>query len=260
MKTSNILHTHALDVFVEGARVLHNVSLDIMSGTCTALLGPNGSGKTTFLRAALGLIPSDGDVVWFGTRDQDFRSSGRVSLVPQMLPAANAVPVSVAEFVESAFTSPANRLRKWRQRAHRAQALQSALSRVGLLDKAVRPVDALSGGEQRRALFARAIVTGADVVLMDEPLAGVDLDHQAQLVSIMRTMLESGATLVVVAHELDALADIVDQVVLFGGSGSSSVVYQGVPSPEVLRRHLAHEPHHLHELQRPDATAAILEL
>jgi len=257
---SNVLHTHGLNVSVEGARVLHNVSVDIMSGTCTALLGPNGSGKTTFIRAVLGLIASSGEVRWFGAQEQDYRATGRVSLVPQLLPAANAVPVSVAEFVESAFTSPANRLSKWRHRAHRAQALHSALSRVGLLDKADRPVNALSGGEQRRALFARAIVTGADVVLMDEPLAGVDLDHQAQLVAIMSSMLESGATLVVVAHELDAMADIVDQVVLFGGVGQSSVVYQGAPSPEVLHRHLAHEPHHIHELQRPESTGSMLEL
>lgn len=257
---TNVLHTRALNVLVEGAQVLHNVSVDITSGSCTALLGPNGSGKTTFIRAVLGLIPTNGEVSWFGNREQDYRATGRVSLVPQMLPTANAVPVSVAEFVESAFTSPANRLSKWRQRAHRAEALQVALSRVGLLDKATRPVDALSGGEQRRALFARAIVTGADVVLMDEPLAGVDLDHQAQLVAIMRTMLESGATLIVVAHELDAIADIVDQVVLFGGAGQSSVVYQGAPSPEVLHRHLAHEPHHIHELQRPESSGSILEL
>lgn len=258
--TSTVLHTHALQVQVDGARVLHNVSVDILAGTCTALLGPNGSGKTTFLRAVLGLTPSAGGVDWFGRREQDYRAAQRVALVPQMLPAVNAVPVSVSEFVESAFSSPRTRFSRWRDRAQRARAVDAALARVDLSTKAHRTVDALSGGEQRRALFARAIVTGADVILMDEPLAGVDVEHQEHLVSIMRAMLDAGATLVVVAHELDVLASIVDHVVVFGGVGQSSIVYQGTPSPQVLNRHLKHEPHHLHELQRSEQPTPILEM
>ncbi|MBU6213968.1 MAG: ATP-binding cassette domain-containing protein [Actinomycetales bacterium] len=258
--TETVLHTHALQVQVDRARVLHNVSVDILAGTCTALLGPNGSGKTTFLRAVLGLIPSDGDVVWFSRREQDYRATQRVALVPQMLPGVNAVPVSVAEFVESAFSSPSSRFTRWRNREQRAAARDAALTRVDLVAKAHRTVDALSGGEQRRALFARATVTGADVILMDEPLAGVDVEHQEHLVGILRTMLDAGATLVVVAHELDVLASIVDHVVVFGGVGQSSIVYQGGPSPQVLSRHLKHEPHHLHELQRHEQPTSILEM
>lgn len=254
-----VLHTRGLAVDVDGAPVLREVSVDIPAGSCTAVLGPNGSGKTTFLRAVLGLTPTaSGSVNWFGQAGTRTQGGERVTLVPQLLPGSTPVPVSVTEFVESAFTSPRNRWRRWSMRGQRAQAVARAVAQVDLGHKAQQPIDALSGGEQRRALFARAIATGADVILLDEPLAGVDVEHQAGLVAILRDMRASGATLVIVAHELDAIAALVDHVVVFGGSGRSSVVYEGAPSSAVLGRHLHHEPHHEHELVRPDT--ALMEM
>jgi zinc transport system ATP-binding protein len=259
--SNNILHTQDFSVVLDGAEVLRHVSIDVRQGSCTALLGPNGSGKTTFLKAILGLLPvSSGAVTWLGDADTSYHHSQRISLVPQLLPGSIAVPVSVAEFVESAFTSPRNRWRRFSMRDTRRTALRDALVKVDLLHKANKPIDALSGGEQRRALFARAIVTGADVILLDEPLAGVDLEHQAGLVTLMQSLLRSGATLIIVAHELDAIAHLVDQVVLFGGTDQSSVAYQGAPSPDVLRNHVLHEPHHAHELIAQETSPTLLEM
>ena len=254
-----MLHTHAMRVDIDGASILRDVSVDIEPGSCTALLGPNGSGKTTFLRAVLGLTPvSSGTVTWFGDARSQRRHGLPISLVPQLLPGATSVPVSVTEFVESAFTSPLNRWHRWRLRTYRRQRVAHALDVVDLADQAGQPIDQLSGGQQRRALFARAIATGAQVLLLDEPLAGVDVEHQAGLVSVLARLRSERVTLVIVAHELDAIASLVDHVVVFGGAGQSSVVYQGPPSSEVLGRHLRHEPHHEHELVRPDS--ALLEL
>ena len=257
--TRNVLHTHAMRVDLDGSTVLRDVSVDIESGTCTALLGPNGSGKTTFLRAVLGLTPvTSGTVTWFGDSRTRLSQGLPIALVPQLLPGATSVPVSVTEFVESAFTSPRNRWRRWRMRTDRQHAVARALEMVDLAGHAAQPIDALSGGQQRRALFARAIATGARVFLLDEPLAGVDVEHQADLVSVLTRLRSDGVTLVIVAHELDAIASLVDHVVVFGGTGHSSVVYQGAPSGDVLGRHLRHEPHHEHELVRPDA--ALMEM
>lgn len=255
----NVLHTRGMRVDIDGATVLNDVSVDIESGTCTALLGPNGSGKTTFLRAVLGLTPiTSGTVSWFGLPQPDARDGLPIALVPQLLPGATAVPVNVSEFVESAFTSPRHRWRRWQMRSQRSQAVADAIAMVDLTAQANQPIDVLSGGQQRRALFARAITTGAQVFLLDEPLAGVDVEHQSGLVAVLGRLRAEGVTLVIVAHELDAIASLVDHVVIFGGHGRSSVVFQGAPSSEVLGRHLRHEPHHAHELVRPDS--ALLEL
>lgn len=254
-----VLHTRALDVTIDGAAVLRDVSVDIVAGTCTALLGPNGSGKTTFLRAVLGLQPlANGDVEWFGQGLAQHRDVSRIALVPQMLPGSTSIPVSVAEFVESAFTSPLNRWTRWKLRRQRATSVAAALEAVGLAHKSQRSLETLSGGEQRRALFARALATSADVILLDEPLAGVDLEHQTELVAVLRSMVAAGRTLLIVAHELDAIAPLVDHVVILGGTGSSSIAYQGPPSSSVLGRHLHHDAHHEHELVPSDS--GLLEL
>ncbi|MDQ3628309.1 MAG: metal ABC transporter ATP-binding protein [Actinomycetota bacterium] len=198
-------------------RVVHDVDLRIEQGESVALLGPNGSGKTTLVRAALGLARiQTGRLELFGTPVHKVRDRARVGYVPQRHTVATSVPATVAEVVACgrlARTSPLRRMAR-RARAEDAAAVQRALDVVGLAHRARTSVAELSGGQQRRVLIARALAADPDVLILDEPTAGVDSASQLSLAVTLADLSAGGTTLVVVTHELAALADVVARAVV----------------------------------------------
>src|SRR5262249_33901148 len=151
--------------------------LAVGAGEVVALLGPNGSGKTTLLKGMLGLVERiGGDVEVMGTSVDNLADRSLVGYLPQRQSAAGPIPVTVTELVRS------GRLHRGglahRTSAADRHAVTDAIAAVGLADHARRPVSRLSGGQQRRALFARALAGGADLLLLDEPFAGVDQANQ----------------------------------------------------------------------------------
>ncbi len=199
------------------SRVVHDVDLRIEPGESVALLGANGSGKTTLVRAALGLARvQTGSLELFGTPVHRIRDRARVGYVPQRHTVATSVPATVAEVVACgrlARTSPLRRLAR-RARAADAAAVQRALEVVGLAHRARTSVAELSGGQQRRVLIARALAADPDVLLLDEPTAGVDSASQLALAATLADLSAGGTTLVVVTHELGAMADVVGRAVV----------------------------------------------
>lgn len=198
-------------------RVVHDVDLRIEPGESVALLGSNGSGKTTLVRAALGLARVQaGSLELFGTPVQRVRDRARIGYVPQRHTVATSVPATVAEVVACgrlARTSPLRRLAP-RTRAADAAAVERALDAVGLGHRARTSVSELSGGQQRRVLIARALAAEPEVLLLDEPTAGVDSASQAALAATLTDLSAAGTTLVVVTHELAAIADVVTRAVV----------------------------------------------
>jgi zinc transport system ATP-binding protein len=198
-------------------RVVHDVDLRIDEGESVALLGANGSGKTTLVRAALGLARvQTGILELFGTPIHRVRERARVGYVPQRHTVATSVPATVAEVVACgrlARTSPLSRLAPGARRAD-AVAVQRALGVVGLAHRASTNVAELSGGQQRRVLIARALAADPEVLLLDEPTAGVDSASQTALAATLAELSAGGTTLVVVTHELAALADVVTRAVV----------------------------------------------
>ena len=229
-----------LCVEFDGEHVLENVDVTIHAGEFVALLGPNGSGKTTLIRAVLGLQPYDhGRVALFGTPLCSFRSWERIALVPQRLPGASSIPVSVWEAVLSGLISPKRRWRPF-SRAEKAAATQ-ALNDVGLWGKRHARLDTLSGGQQRRALIARALASGADLLVMDEPTAGVDSEHVARLTENLAVLRERGTTVIVVTHDLAGITHLVTRAIVLDPGGRESVVYDGPPPvPTTLSDHVHH--------------------
>jgi zinc transport system ATP-binding protein len=226
--TAEVVRIERLCVEFDGAHVLEDVDLTIRAGEFVALLGPNGSGKTTLVRAMLGLQPyAHGRVSIFGEALPRFRSWQRIALVPQRLPGASSIPVSVWETVLSGLISPR---RRWRPltRAERAAAAK-ALDDVGLTGKRHERLDTLSGGQQRRVLIARALASGADLLVMDEPTAGVDAEHVARLTGLLATLHERGITIIVVTHELTGMTHLVTRAVVLGSEQRESVSYDGPP-------------------------------
>lgn len=216
-----------------GQPVLRDVSLTIEEGEFVALMGANGTGKTTLVRTMLGLIrPGVGRTWLFETPVARFRSWQRVSYVPQRLLTGNAVPLSVEEAVRSALTTGRNRLRPL-TRAQRDR-VRTALQDVGLAQRAKHSLDDLSGGQQRRVMVARALASDADLLIMDEPTAGIDAGEQARLASHMAYLRGSGKTVVLITHDLGPVASLATRAIVLGHPSQPSVRYDG-PSPPPAR-------------------------
>ncbi|CAB4875515.1 MAG: ATP-binding cassette domain-containing protein [Actinobacteria bacterium] len=224
----------------DGEHVLENVDLTIEQGEFIALLGPNGSGKTTLVRAILGLQPLEhGKIALFGTPLARFRDWSRIALVPQRLPGATSIPVSVWEAVLSGSITPKGR---WRPLPRSARdAAQQALESVGLWSRRHDRLDALSGGQQRRVLIARALCTEPDLLVMDEPTAGLDAQNLQALTALLADLHHRGITIIVVTHELTGINDLVTRAVVLRNDHHESVKYDGPPP---VPEHFAEETHH----------------
>ncbi|MCZ1015729.1 metal ABC transporter ATP-binding protein [Streptomyces noursei] len=226
--------------------VLRGVDLTVRSGEVVALLGANGSGKSTAVRSVIGQVPlTSGDLALFGTPFHRFKDWARVGYVPQRTTAAGGVPATVREVVT------AGRLARTKlgllRKADRA-AVHHALELVGMADRVKDSVNALSGGQHQRVLIARALAGEPDLLIMDEPMAGVDLASQEVLASALREQVGRGATVLLVLHELGPLEPLIDRAVVLR---DGCVVHDG-PPPEAVGQHALPGHDHVH----PHADAA----
>lgn len=209
----------------DGVHIFNHLDLAIERGSFVAVLGANGSGKTTLIRALLGLQPlSHGQIRIHGTPLGRYRDWSRISFVPQRLPGATGVPISVGELVLSGRYGPRTRLRPLR-RADR-DAVRHALEVVGLADRRSDRLDTLSGGQQRRAMVARAIATGGDTLVLDEPTAGMDLANQQRLAQSLAAL--PGHTVVMVAHGLGSMAGLVNRAIVLA---DGRIIHDGPDAP-----------------------------
>ena len=200
-------------VRLDGREVLRGVDLVVERGDLLAVLGPNGAGKSTLVKALLGLRPlAAGRTEIFGRPPGRFRDWKRIGYVPQRLPMGGGVPATVREVVASGRVA---RQSRWRppSSADRA-AVERAIEAVGLAGRAGDSAHLLSGGQQQRVLIARALAGEPEVLVMDEPTAGVDAASQAALAGTLRDLAAEGRTVVLVAHELGPLEPLITRTVL----------------------------------------------
>lgn len=226
-----------------GQPVLRDVTIDIGSGEFVALMGANGTGKTTLVRSLLGLIrPDEGQAWLFDTPVPRFRQWHRVAYVPQRLLAHSAVPLSVEEAVRSALTSAHHRWRPM-NREERSR-VREAIESVGLTDRCKDRLEDLSGGQQRRVMIARALATRAELLIMDEPTAGIDAGEQSRLAGHMAALHDTGATIVLITHDLGPVASLAQRAIVLGPPAGGSVRYDGAsPPPPQWTEHVWHHSH-----------------
>lgn len=194
--------------------ILHQVSLTVERGESVALLGANGCGKSTLIKACLGLYPlAGGDVQLFGASLSKRRQVPwmQVGYVPQRVSATAGVPATALEVVRSGLLGPGRPFASWGGGA-KAQALE-ALAQVGLAKRANDHVQVFSGGQAQRVMIARALVRRPQLLFLDEPLAGVDRASRQGLADCLAQLREQGITLVTVLHEMGELAGLVDRTV-----------------------------------------------
>jgi zinc transport system ATP-binding protein len=214
--------------FAYGSQVvLDCVSLAVSPGEFVALVGPNGSGKSTLLKIVLGLARAQGgEVRLFGVPPAGLRERWRVGYVPQRPVVTEQLPVTVREVVESGRLSR----RGWARRLRPADRVDvdHALESVGLTALAGTKLASLSGGQQQRAVIARALVNAPDLLVLDEPVAGIDAESQERFRSSLVHMVDDHATAVLlVSHELSAVANDLDRVAVLRGG---KIVFDGPPA------------------------------
>ena len=204
-----------LSVVLGSSLILSGIDLRIEPGESVALLGANGSGKSTLVRTILGLLPiRTGTVRLFG-HNVARRSAvpwRRVGYVPQRVGAGSGVPATALEVVRSGLLSPRHPLA---DRGRRASArAMDALDAVGLAHRAKDHVQVFSGGQSQRVLIARALVRSPELLILDEPLAGIDRDSRRALARILESLRSQGITLLTILHEMGELADVVERAVV----------------------------------------------
>jgi zinc transport system ATP-binding protein len=243
--TEPVLSLHQVGVALGGRPIVRDVSFEIGSGQVVAVLGANGSGKSTLVKALVGLNPvSRGSVTLFGTPLERFAHWERVGYVPQSSPAGGGVPSTVREVVTSGRVSRRTPFRPL-SRADRA-SVATALEAVGLTSRAGHTVATLSGGQQQRVLVARTLAGEPDLLLLDEPNAGVDHDSQEAIARTLAERAAAGASVLVVLHELGPFAPLIDRVVALR---DGRVTYDGPPDQLVDGAEHAH--HHDHPAPGP---------
>jgi zinc transport system ATP-binding protein len=227
-------------VAYDGRVALSGADLRVDAGEVVVVLGANGSGKSTLVRAVVGLVPLvSGTLALFGTPAGAFTDRPRLGYVPQRSGATTGVPATVREVVTTGRLARRGRFRPLRQ-ADR-DAVVTALETVELADRADDAVATLSGGQQQRVLIARALAGEPDLLVMDEPTAGVDLASQEALAGAVRRLVVRGTTILLVAHELGPLHALVRRAVTLA---DGRVLHDG-PPPEPDHLHL-HDPEHAH--------------
>ena len=243
----SVLDVRHLAVGYDGREILDDVALAVPGGEVVAILGANGSGKSTLIRTILGLVPiARGEIDLFGTPQKRFRDWARVGYVPQRLGAGSGVPATVGEVVASGRLARRGIFRL--PGAVDKAAVRDALTKVGLLDRIGDPVATLSGGQQQRTLIARALAGRPDLLVLDEPTAGVDAASQAAFAAALGDFAAGGGTILLVAHELGPLHPLIDRAVVVH---EGRIAHEGIP-PEPAGHHADPGHDHLHPHAAPE--------
>ncbi|MGL4173702.1 MAG: metal ABC transporter ATP-binding protein [Actinomycetota bacterium] len=207
-----VIRLTGLNVGYHDRPVVRDVSLTIGDGEVVGLLGHNGSGKTTLVRGLLGLAPHiSGQIDINGVPIRSRRDRTHIGYVPQHHSLSTSLAVTIREVV---LAGRLPLMRWWgRPRAADLTAVNSAIDSVGLSELSQHRVAQLSGGQQRRTLIARALAANPDIIVMDEPTAGVDRGGGEALAKVIRRLASSGVPLLIITHDVEPLRDVLTRTV-----------------------------------------------
>jgi len=209
-----ILEVKNLTVRLNGEDVLVDLSFNVYDGEVLAILGPNGAGKTTLLKALLGIVPYEGVVKW--------REEVRIGYVPQRLPFIKDVPLSVKEFFQLKNASE--------------NEGEKILKSIGLGKEILKKkIGDLSSGQFQRILIGWALALDPDVLLFDEPLAGIDVGGQESIYNFLERLKETrNLTILFVTHELSVVYRLADRVLCLNKRMLCSGAPKEMLTPEAL--------------------------
>jgi ABC-2 type transport system ATP-binding protein len=191
--------------YTGGFQALKSVNLEIKRGEIFALLGPNGAGKTTLINIVCGIVTKTSGTVLVDGYDtvKDYRQTrSRIALVPQELPTESfETPWRAARFSRGLFGKPDN-----------PEHIEKVLKSLSLWDKKDQKIIMLSGGMKRRVLIAKALAHEPEVLFLDEPTAGVDVELRQDMWNVVKTLRESGVTVILTTHYIEEAEQLADRV------------------------------------------------
>ncbi|MGR3373370.1 manganese/iron ABC transporter ATP-binding protein [Pseudooceanicola nanhaiensis] len=200
-----------------GHTALWNASFAIPRGTITALVGVNGAGKSTLFKALMGFVPAAmGEISILGLPVREALKKNLVAYVPQAEEVDWAFPVLVEDVVMMGRYGHMGFLR--RPSAADRAAVDAALGRVSMRDFRKRQIGELSGGQRKRVFLARALAQDGQVILLDEPFTGVDVQTEAQIIDLLRELRAEGRVMLVSTHNLGSVPEFCDRTVLVKGT------------------------------------------
>ena len=218
-----------------GHTALWNASFEIPRGTVTALVGINGAGKSTLFKALMGFVPTaQGDIRILGLTVREALRQNLVAYVPQSEEVDWAFPVLVEDVVMMGRYGHMGFLRRPKPKDH--AAVDEALRRVNMQEFRHRQIGELSGGQRKRVFLARALAQDGQVILLDEPFTGVDVQTEDQIVALLRELRDEGRVMLVSTHNLGSVPEFCDRTVLVKGT----VLKYGPTETTFTRENLEH--------------------
>ncbi len=195
-----ILKVKNLKVELEGKVIIKNISFEIEEGDTLAIIGPNGAGKTTLLKAILGLIPYEGEVKY---KEGDIRNYlDEISYVPQKFDFDKSIPLTVREFLS--LTS----------RKLNGSEVDHIIKEIGILNLLNKKIGEISGGELQRVLIAKAVLDKPNLILLDEPTTGIDIEGERKFYELIKHLNEEHKiTVIFVSHEINIVYNFSKKVI-----------------------------------------------
>jgi zinc/manganese transport system ATP-binding protein len=229
--TDPVLAVEGVSVVLSGRRILSEVTFDVGEGDLTGLIGSNGAGKTTLLRVILGLTtPSAGRVVVAGSGS---RRHPQIGYVPQKIVLEPDMPLRARDLV--ALGADGHRFGLPRPSAARTKAVDEMLEAVNGTAFAEARVGNLSGGEQQRVMIAQALISRPKLLLLDEPLANLDIRSAQEVVDLLaRIATEQRIAILISAHDMNPLLPVMDRVVYLAAGRAASGSVDEVVRTETL--------------------------
>ena len=236
VNSDTIVDLEHVNVVLNSAHILRDINLHVHRGEVVAIMGPNGSGKSTLMKTLIGVHQPTSGIVRMPPRSE-------IGYVPQHFATTGGLPATAQEVVASGLLGR-RRLRlprNWRSQVDRALQL------VEMDDRAEAATNHLSGGQQQRVLIARALVRNPELLILDEPVAGVDQPSQKHFAQTLANLITTGITVIVVLHELGELEPLITRAIVLR---QGKIVHDGTP-PRATAEH-AHPDHiHVHHLEEP---------
>ncbi len=200
-----------------GATALTDASFEIPTGTITALVGVNGAGKSTLFKAIMGFVPAArGEITVLGLPAREALRRNTVAYVPQAEEVDWTFPVLVEDVVMMGRYGHMGFFRRPRAVDH--AAVSDALARVGMAEFRQRQIGELSGGQRKRVFLARALAQEGQVILLDEPFTGVDVQTEEAIIALLREMRDEGRVMLVSTHNLGSVPEFCDRTILVKGT------------------------------------------
>jgi zinc/manganese transport system ATP-binding protein len=232
--TAELLRLDGVGVRLGGREILRDVSFTIRPGEFTGLIGPNGAGKTTLLRVILGLQPATRGSVLLDGAPRPARDSS-IGYVPQKLAIEPDMPLRVRDVVSLGLDGNKFGIRL-PSRARR-ERVSDMLAAVGAQRYADARVGELSGGEQQRVMIAHALISRPRLLLLDEPLANLDISSEQGIVSVLARLARAeGVAVLLSAHDMNPLMPVMDRIVYVAAGRVAVGRTDEVVQPEVLSR------------------------